>query len=391
MDSKEICSNGYAYCTGCGACMHICKMNAIMMERDSYGFYYPIIQQDRCINCSQCRTICEKIHNLGKRTAIKVYAGWAKSNKQHSWSTSGGIASTLNAAMMKRGWSVYGAKFVAERKEYQIKKMITNEDIILAAGSKYCQIPVFTQLEEIQKDLDNGGKVFFVGNPCQVNALKTVFSKYSDSLYTVDLICHGVPSQQFLFDELKEVVRQNDLGITDIRFREKDTDIAIYNNDSLEMRIPKGMSIYKRAFDFSLTCRESCMVCRYADSNRCGDLTLGDFWGLVLGNSVKNEVDKGVNLIFVNSEHGSQLISYIKSDICLYERELYEAVENNPQLNSPHSNYNRSVFFESYEKYGFFKSAINALLACESGYKKFASRIKYTIKVFILRKKWKDA
>ena len=52
-------------CTGCTACMNICPKGAITMAEDIDGFKYPVIDQDKCINCG---TIIIKIKVNGRGT-----------------------------------------------------------------------------------------------------------------------------------------------------------------------------------------------------------------------------------------------------------------------------------------------------------------------------------
>ena len=41
-------------------------------------------------------------------------------------------------------------------------------------------------------------RVLFTGTPCEVAGLKKYLRKEYDNLYTLDLICHGVPSSELL-------------------------------------------------------------------------------------------------------------------------------------------------------------------------------------------------
>ena len=45
-------------CCGCAACYSICPLNAISMELDEEGFYYPMIKEEKCIRCYQCLEVC---------------------------------------------------------------------------------------------------------------------------------------------------------------------------------------------------------------------------------------------------------------------------------------------------------------------------------------------
>ena len=45
-------------CCGCSACYAICPVNAIFMEPDEEGFLYPIVDEEKCVRCYKCISIC---------------------------------------------------------------------------------------------------------------------------------------------------------------------------------------------------------------------------------------------------------------------------------------------------------------------------------------------
>ena len=45
-------------CCGCEACFCICPKDAISMQEDEEGFYYPVIDENRCIRCCRCLKAC---------------------------------------------------------------------------------------------------------------------------------------------------------------------------------------------------------------------------------------------------------------------------------------------------------------------------------------------
>ena len=45
-------------CCGCTACYNICPKSAISMEEDTEGFLIPIIDQNLCVECGKCRSVC---------------------------------------------------------------------------------------------------------------------------------------------------------------------------------------------------------------------------------------------------------------------------------------------------------------------------------------------
>lgn len=45
-------------CCGCGACLAVCKVNAIYITADEEGFLYPKIDGKQCVQCGRCVKVC---------------------------------------------------------------------------------------------------------------------------------------------------------------------------------------------------------------------------------------------------------------------------------------------------------------------------------------------
>lgn len=45
-------------CTGCMACVQICAKNAVKMQKESDGFWYPTVNVEKCVNCGACTRVC---------------------------------------------------------------------------------------------------------------------------------------------------------------------------------------------------------------------------------------------------------------------------------------------------------------------------------------------
>ena len=45
-------------CSGCFACSSKCPVKAINMVQDNEGFYYPKVNEDKCVKCGLCLKIC---------------------------------------------------------------------------------------------------------------------------------------------------------------------------------------------------------------------------------------------------------------------------------------------------------------------------------------------
>ena len=53
----DLCSKKET-CCGCAACYSVCPVGAIVMNPDEKGFWYPDIDEEKCIRCQKCISVC---------------------------------------------------------------------------------------------------------------------------------------------------------------------------------------------------------------------------------------------------------------------------------------------------------------------------------------------
>ena len=83
---------------------------------------------------------------------------------------------------------------------------INNEnEIDKLKGSKYVQSHIGDIYKNVKNDLLNNKLTLFIGTPCQVAGLKSFLRKEYENLVTIDFVCHGVPSIQYLKDSIGKV------------------------------------------------------------------------------------------------------------------------------------------------------------------------------------------
>ena len=108
-------------CCGCNACGDICPKHAISFETDVEGFWYPKIDESKCINCGLCEKVCPVIHPADgvKRFEIpRVYAAYTKDEETRLDSTSGGIHSMLAHCAQQNECSVHVVFVILKRLFY---------------------------------------------------------------------------------------------------------------------------------------------------------------------------------------------------------------------------------------------------------------------------------
>ena len=61
-------------CCGCNLCSVVCTHNAINMEPDKYGYLYPRIEQEKCVNCGLCEMKCPLQNIATVNSSVAAYA-----------------------------------------------------------------------------------------------------------------------------------------------------------------------------------------------------------------------------------------------------------------------------------------------------------------------------
>ena len=360
----DICEK--SLCTGCHACMNICSKKAISMHPDSLGFLYPHIDAALCVDCGLCAKICPVNHPPKAVYPATVYAVQSADRADLMSSTSGGAASVFSQYVINQGGVVYGCSG-SDITHICHKRIDTLSELNQLKGSKYVQSEIGLVFRQVRDDLKAGKKVLFTGTPCQVAGLKNFLRKDYETLVTVDLVCHGVPSQQLLLDDVKAGSHLQEKYMVSFRKKgRKETDLkfGVYVNKSDTLIYSKNypQDSYIMGFMQGLFYRNSCYSCRWASSNRCSEITIGDFWGL--GEVYNKEMDKGLGVseALLNTEKGISFFKECKNLFHYEQRRVQEAIIGNGQLQYPSKRHPLYYKFQQlYVTEGFAKSCRRCL------------------------------
>lgn len=177
--------------------MNICPNEAITMKSDEDGFIYPTINNNLCVKCGLCKSVCtfQNKSDSGNQP-IATYAAINKNKSILTESASGGVFAALASIILEKNGVVFGCAYNNEMIPVHI--CINNPlDIKKLQGSKYVQSNINSTYIEAKKYLEDCIWVLFTGTPCQIAGLKSYLGKDYDNLITADIICHGVPSAAF--------------------------------------------------------------------------------------------------------------------------------------------------------------------------------------------------
>lgn len=356
-------------CFGCYACYNICPKQAISMVEDDYGNLIPIIDGAKCVDCSVCRDVCPSLKQSDFSLPIHTYAAITNDLSDYKTSTSGGIATAFSRQILKKGGAVYGAAVMNELNVQHIR-VDSEENLEMLQGSKYVQSTIGDSFKKVQKDLKAEKKVLFIGTSCQVDGLLNYLKQEYENLITVNLICHGTPANRLLKEHIKYVL-PNHVNDDTVKFRGlKGCCLQIINKDNVKYQKEFFKDSYFAGFMRKLFYRNACYSCKYAQQERVGDITIGDFWGFNQSEPFISDISYGLSAVLVNTKRGEKFFEDCKEYLLYQERTLEEVVAGNPQLRSPskkHRNYDK--FRKIYRKYGFEKAAHKSLWVDMLGYK----------------------
>lgn len=354
-----------AACCGCNACAEICPKHCIRMVEDAQGFVYPQVDSSVCVECGMCEKVCpfEVANFLSLRSPLKAYAAWNKNRKEHLSSSSGGAAYVFSSYILNQGGVVYGC--TSDGIDIRHIRVEKYSDLPKLLGSKYVQSNVCGLFKEVKNDLKNGKPILFIGTPCQVAGLKNYIKHIPEHLYLVDLICHGVPSQQMLHDHIQHVAKGQKVQY--ISFR-KGNDFTIslratnFNYNANVWKDPYK-DLYMKGFMDGMIYRPSCYQCPFACPTRVSDVTIGDFWGIKNAELLPKESKDGISLLLPMTNKGLNLIHAVENNLHISGRSVDEAVNGNTQLRHPSIQGRRSRLFNILYPILSFDTAMNIALA----------------------------
>lgn len=327
-------------CSGCGACAGICPKNCISMVCDAEGFAYPSVDWQKCIECGACLKKCptEK-EGVAGNAPITSAVFQDKDEASLKTSTSGGAFACIARHILEQGGVVFGAAY-DERLNVSHIAVKRLEDLHKLQGSKYVSSDAKESYKQVKAFLKEGRRVLFSGTPCQVAALKSFLGGDPELLLTIDIVCHGTPSQQLFQKYIKWLSEKKRTSVKSYSFRSKEhfgwTHGGAFSDGKKSYAINPYCDPYYAAFLRGETFRKSCYSCKFANMNRMGDFTVGDFWGCHnMDKPVDLDHQKGLSMLLVNSPKGMDMLRQVEGEAAVVPLDLQTISAGNWNLYHP--------------------------------------------------------
>lgn len=329
-------------CTGCLGCISVCPQQAIDCDEDEEGFYIPKLNHEKCVNCGKCYLRCPVNVNMQQEVTEDSFLAQLKDKRMSKDSASGGTFIGMAYYFMKQyDGIVVGAASIDGGVRHFIVR--SDRELKRLQNSKYVQSYTGDIYAKVKANLKSERYVLFSGTPCQIAGLYSVVNgDERQKLFTVDLVCHGVPSPKFLRMYLRENSKTWQRKVMDYKFRVKKNKSKSHYMMMMMMMIgppvlrPAKKDLYFALFLQGMDFRESCYKCKYATTTRVADITIGDCDSIEFYPDFHPEESNSI--ILLNSDKGrifwknglNELFDYTDLDL---DREA----EYNHQLKHPFS------------------------------------------------------
>lgn len=299
-------------CYGCSVCAIACGKKAITMQLNVDGFYKPVVDTTKCVDCGICLDVCafnDSIVKQDKEFQLSCYAAWTKNDEVRKMCTSGGGAFELGRYLLQKGYGVIGCRYNSKKHIAEHYLAETEEELMVSIGSKYIQSSTIEGFSQIKK----GKKYLITGTPCQIDSLRRYVQKrkMEDDVILLDFFCHGVPSM-LMWKRYSKELEQKIGDYDNIVWRDKafgwHDSYVIKVADKYSSRFSNGDLFFQMFLGdrcLGKACYESC---KYKYNNSAADIRIGDLWGRAY-----EKDEDGVNGVVCFTQKGKDLLNEMQS------------------------------------------------------------------------------
>uniref|UniRef100_A0AB33J794 Coenzyme F420 hydrogenase/dehydrogenase, beta subunit C-terminal domain n=1 Tax=Prevotella sp. GTC17259 TaxID=3236795 RepID=A0AB33J794_9BACT len=312
-------------CFGCGVCAVSCPKTTITIALNKNGFYEPVVDESRCIDCAICRNVCSFI-NSGlslEKTEITSFASWSNDEDVRLRASSGGVGFEIGKLLINQGYKACGVRYNIDKRRAEHYIADNVEDYKASIGSKYIQSYTVCGL----KSVNLKEKYLVTGTPCQIDSFRRYIrkSKKEDNFILMDFFCHGVPSM-WMWENYLNINEPLVGKLQFVSWRNKKT--GWHNSYAMNL-VGANREIYSLMSEGDLFYRlflgDWCMNpacvknCKFKYKASSADIRIGDLWG-----ETYKEDEKGVSAAIAFTRKGKEILDGLKH--CTLKSHSFEVV-----------------------------------------------------------------
>lgn len=311
------------------------------MGEDSEGFPVPVIDRQKCADCGLCAQRCPANCDPALYEPMRaIGARYLRDDSRLAESASGGVCYALAERFLTdRNAAVFGAALDQDNvcRHIEISEL---SELPRLQNSKYVQSDIGDTYRQAEQALKAGKKVLFTGTPCQIAGLYQYLGTQYENLFTVDLVCHGVPPPalfRLYIQYLEEKDRNGKIIYFNFRSKMKQgwgVGESEFTTKTKTKTIPKHDNYYMISYQAENCLRECCYRCRYTRPERIADITAGDFWGVKKTHPEFYD-RRGCSVALVNTFKGDWLAKVLKETCSTIDAALGEVVSHQTKLSRP--------------------------------------------------------
>lgn len=290
---------------------------------------------------------------------MEIYSGYIKDKKKLLESSSGGAATVISEAIIERGGSVFGVQYSSDFRSAEYVCIDSKDELIRIKGSKYLE--THKNFSQVADELQKNRVVLFFGVGCTVGALKAYCKQHeieSKNLYTVDILCHGPVTQQIHKKYIEDLERKYNSKVVSFSTRYKKNG---WTPPYLQVKFENG-KIYEELFEFtdlgfafSRFSIPRCTNCKFKGENHCGDLCIGDCFGIT--ESMRGWNKNGVSCIIIQTTKGRELVDMLSNNFELSAIDSNLVIKHNPMYDQSRKQaYDYEYFLINIKKLGLHDS-----------------------------------
>lgn len=325
-------------CTGCATCAGICPSEAIEMAIHPSGCYMPQLNQNLCLECHLCMEVCPRLRTYttgdGKREFIladnlhELTENIFGSSSDDEWlghcrfffrghacddairynASSGGMVTALLLYALRSG-IIDGAIVVKMSADMPLLPSVfiatTENEILEAARSKYCPVPLNLAIREVSRF---HGRVALVGLPCHLQGVRRAEECLPWLAQKVVLHIALACFHAVTFAGTRFLLARNNIDpkwVTHLEYRGRGWpgSVLIQMANGEERLIPHK-DAWSIAFNYFTPV--ACFACSDA-AGELADISVGDAWLPELRSEYGR--NPGENLVIARSEFGAELLA----------------------------------------------------------------------------------